>query len=58
MNNAAKIQAVINTLAKITVPATHENVNMLLGIHNTLAEVRDSLAAEEAEDDAGTADNE
>ena len=37
-----KIQAVINTLEKLTIPATYDNVNMMLGIYQTLIEVRDS----------------
>ena len=43
MGNAEKIQAVINTLELMTVPATYDNVNKMLGIYRTLMEVRDDL---------------
>lgn len=56
MDNATKIQAVINTLALLEIPASYSNVDRMLGIYKTLAEVRDSLAApdepkEEEQDD-------
>jgi hypothetical protein len=56
MDNATKIQAVINTLALLEIPASYSNVDRMIGIYKTLAEVRDSLAApdepkEEAEDE-------
>lgn len=64
MDLAAKLQAVINTLELLKMPASYENVNYLMGIYKTLAEVRDALknaedisfniapAAEEAEERA------
>lgn len=55
MDNADRIQAVINTLDTLMIPATYDNVNRVLGIYNTLAEVRDDLR-KEAEDHAGEPD--
>lgn len=55
MENADKIQAVINTLETIMIPATYDNANRVLGMFNTLAEVRDNLR-KEAEDHAGEPD--
>lgn len=43
MSNAEKIQAVINTLELLMVPASFDNVNKLMGIYRTLTEVRDDL---------------
>lgn len=43
MTNAEKIQAVINTVELLDVPATMKNCNYLMGIYNTLLEVRDDL---------------
>lgn len=43
MSNAEKIQAVMNTIEILNVPATFDNVNRLMGIYNTLVEVRDDL---------------
>ena len=56
MDNATKIQAVINTLALLMIPASYENADKVVGIYKVLAEVRDSLAApdepkEEEQDD-------
>jgi len=58
IENANKIQAVINTLKLLEMPSSYDNVNHMLGIYNTLIEVRDDLAApdapaakEEADDD-------
>ena len=50
LNNAEKIQAVINTLAMLNMPSTFDNVNKMTGIYKTLIEVRDDLA-KEGEDD-------
>ena len=55
MDNADRIQAVINTLDTLMIPATYDNVNRVLGIYNTLAEVRDDLR-KEAESHAGEPD--
>ena len=41
MKDNEKIQAVINTLAEIMIPATYDNVNRMLGVYQTLIEVRD-----------------
>ena len=43
MSNADKIQAVINTMETLMIPATYDNTNRITGIYNTLAEVRDDL---------------
>jgi len=43
MNNAEKIQAVLNTLELIEVKATYDNMNRILGIHKMLMNVRDDL---------------
>ena len=45
--NANKIQAVINTLKLLEMPSTYDNVSNMLGIYNTLIDVRDDLAAPE-----------
>ena len=52
LNNAEKIQAVINTLAMLNMPSTFDNVNMMTGIYKTLIEVRDNLAKEGEDDGA------
>ena len=41
MNEKEKIQAVINTLEYVMIPATFDNVNRMLGVYQTLIEVRD-----------------
>jgi len=41
MNDREKIQAVLNTLEQMMIPATYDNVNRMLGIYQTLMEVRD-----------------
>ena len=48
MNNAEKIQAVINTLEQMVIPATYDNVNRMLGVYQTLIDVRDSKPEEKA----------
>lgn len=59
MDNATKIQAVLNTLELLNVPSTFDNVNKLLGIYQTLVQVRDSLASgKEVKEDAGEVDAE
>ena len=48
--NAEKIQMVLNTLETILLTGSFENMNKMLGVYATLAEVRDALkAAEKAE---------
>lgn len=44
-----KIQAVINTLELLNMPPTYSNTNYLLGIYNTLVEVRDAIQEEKKE---------
>ena len=51
MDNASKLQAVINTLETLEMPPVFGNVNKMLGIYRTLAEVRDDIS-KEAEEDA------
>ena len=51
-DNADKIQAVINTLKNLNIPATYENVRRMTGIYETLAEVRDSLNEEKKDGEA------
>lgn len=47
MNGLAnKIQAVINTLESLNIPATYDNMNKLLGCLQALAEVRDAINKE------------
>ena len=36
MNDSEKIQAVINTLEQLMIPATFDNVNRMMGIYQTL----------------------
>lgn len=42
-DNAEKIQAVINTIKMLDMPMTYENADHVLGIYQTLVEVRDSI---------------
>jgi hypothetical protein len=53
---ATKIQIVINTLETMTIPATFDNTNKLLGVYQLLHQLRDEL--KEGETDAGEADAE
>ena len=57
MSNAEKIQVVINTLETLKMNTTYENVNRMLGIYQTLTEIRDDLERE-AEERAGETDAE
>ena len=43
MNAASKIQAIMNTLQELNIPATVDNMSKLLGCQQLLAEVRDEL---------------
>lgn len=47
---ATKVQAVINTLESLNIPATYDNMNKLLGCLQVLAEVRDAISKEEEPD--------
>ena len=66
MNYAERIQAVINTIEKLNMPSTIDNINRLIGIYNNLLQIRDELAVqpeisvdvEEVGEDAGKADTE
>lgn len=49
--DAVKIQAVINTLESMSLPATFDNVNKLAGIFQVLTEIRDHLAEQEEKKD-------
>ena len=51
MDNATRIQAVINTLERMNIPNTWENTDRLFGIYQILFMVRDDLSkpAEPAE---------
>ena len=53
MNEKEKIQAVINTLEQLMIPATYDNVNRMLGVYQTLIEVRDSEPEEKAVENDG-----
>ena len=46
MNEKEKIQAVINTLEQLMIQATYDNVNRMLGIYQTLIEIRDTKTEE------------
>ena len=43
LTDAEKIQAVLNTLGLLQIPATYENADRMIGIYRTLTEVRDSI---------------
>ncbi len=58
MTNSEKIQAVLNTLERMEIRSTYDNTNYMLGIYNTLTEVRDDLQGKEAPEDGGEADAE
>lgn len=54
---AMKVQAVLNTLELLNMPSTYDNVNHMLGIYNTLTEVRNYLNKPvEVVEDGGEAD--
>lgn len=57
MTNAEKIQAVINTLATVTIPATYDNVNRMTGVFQTLAEVRDAMSGPEGPEEPEVTEN-
>ena len=54
MNDADKIQIVINTLGELKINATFDNVNMLLGMYQTLIDVRDHIRSMEVAKDGNT----
>lgn len=47
MNEKEKIQIVINTLKEIMIPASFDNINRMMGIYQTLIEVRDAKEVNE-----------
>ena len=49
MNTAEKIQAVINTLGTLEIPATKGNVGRMLGIYQALEEVQAEVQENEAD---------
>ena len=51
MSEKEKIQAAINTLQEIMIPATFDNCNKMLGVYQTLIEVRESKPEEKAVED-------
>jgi len=56
---AMKVQAVLNTLELLNMPSTYDNVNHMLGIYNTLTDVRNYLNKPvEVVNDGGEADAE
>ena len=57
MKDSETVQAVINTLEVMSIPATYDNVNKLTGIYQVLYEVRDKLAAKEKEAETEGADD-
>lgn len=57
MDNAQKAQAVINTLEKLTIPATFDNVNRMTGIYQTLFDLRDSCRAEDKNGEEAVTEN-
>ena len=57
LKNSEKLQAVINTLPILNIPATFENVNRMTGIYKILCEVRDSLEAEDVTVEAVEVEN-
>ncbi len=40
METAQKVQIVINTMEKLTIPATFDNVNRMTGIYQMLFDIR------------------
>ena len=60
MNELAnKIQVVITTLEDLDIKATYDNMNHMMGIYHTLADVRDKLnSMKQEEQEHGNADAE
>jgi hypothetical protein len=66
MSYAEKINLVINSIEKLNMPTTIDNINNLIGIYQMLLAVRDELASqpeisvdvEEVAEDAGKTDAE
>ena len=58
LTKAERIQAVINTLQVLEMPATFDNCNKMTGIYAQLMKIRDELHEEEAAENAGDAETE
>ena len=58
LTKAERIQAVINTLQVLELPATFDNCNKMTGIYAQLMKIRDELHEEEAAENAGDAETE
>ena len=66
MSYAEKINLVINSIEKLNMPTTIDNINNLISIYNMLLAIRDELASqpeisvdvEEVTEDAGKTDAE
>ena len=58
LTKAERIQAVINTLQVLELPATFDNCNKMTGIYAQLMKIRDELHEEEAAENAGDAEAE
>lgn len=54
MNDADKIQIVINTISELKINATFDNVNRLLGMYQMLTDVRDHIRSTEVKPDGNT----
>ena len=51
MSTAEKIQAILNTLGLIEIPATESNVSILMGLYQALKEVKAEVMTDEAGDE-------
>lgn len=62
MDIITKIQAVLNTLEILDMKPTYNNTNRMLGIFNTLTDIKNELMQQqqeqEGQEDAGEADPE
>ena len=58
LTRSERIQAVINTLQVLEMPATFDNCNKMTGIYAQLMKIRDELHEEEAAENAGDAETE
>ena len=58
LTRSERIQAVINTLQVLEMPATFDNCNKMTGIYTQLIQIRDELHKEEAAADDGDAEAE
>ena len=62
MDIITRIQAVLNTLEILDMKPTYNNTNRMLGIFNTLTDIKNELMQQqqeqEGQEDAGEADSE